>query len=703
MRNRWYHVPHFHVPTHGHHKKVTWLELFYDLIFVAGFIQLGNALGDKVTPGVFLGFCGVFAAMWLAWAGFTFYGNRFIVDDFTHRMMVFVKMITVGAMAVSAHVIVSGGGEGSYDHRGFAAAYALAQTLVALLYLRSFKQQEMGRAYSRYWGGVFALGALIWLASMAVPAPQTFILWAAALLLIMVAPMHRHSRELRECYPHDLEHLSERYGLLTLIVLGESFVKVLATLVEKGVAWSTMLQAGGALLVTFAVWWIYFDDVAGSKLKKTNLAMPIWWLSHLPLQIGITALGVALKKAVTYDVAAYPPYRWLLAGSLAMIFLAAAVIDSVSERRQAELSDRMRVNIRAASGILMLLMPIAGAGMTGFWFMVTVTVICALQVLFDMMMAPLESQETAESESKAEPAPGLHRAETATPRHSVRGTVRKGTPSAMRKDLYFFLIEGSWTRVFATVFVAYLLVNLVFAALFMFEPGAIRASRPDSFLDAFFFSVQTMSTIGYGVMAPATTYGHLIVTLEAAIGLLGVAMVTGLMFAKASRPHASVLFSDRIAISSLGGTPTLMFRLGNPRGNEIIDAKLTFSALVDEITPEGHRFNRILDLELQRDRTPYFNLTWTLYHSLDENSPLKDFDIAGENDLVGLRVTVSGHDGTYGQTIHSRHLYDPGNIVCDHRFVDVHSELPDGRPVVDFGRFHDLVPDTPAESHKRKS
>lgn len=149
--------------------------------------------------------------------------------------------------------------------------------------------------------------------------------------------------------------------------------------------------------------------------------------------------------------------------------------------------------------------------------------------------------------------------------------VRLGAPSELRRDLYFFFIEGSWTRLMATLAFLYVLVNALFAALYLFVPGSISGGD-ESFADAFFFSVQTFSTLGYGAMSPASPWADLIVTIEAATGLLGVALATGLMFAKASRPSSGVMFSQPVVVTERDGVPTLTFRVANARGNDVVDA-----------------------------------------------------------------------------------------------------------------------------------
>ncbi len=692
MRSRWFHVPILHVPRDGVEKKVTWLELFYDLIFVASFIQLGNGLSDQINPAGFLAFAGIFAPLWITWTGFTFFENRFIVDDFTHRLLVFLQMFAVGAMAVTAPAALAGA------PMLFLSSFAVAQVVVAALYYRTWRQVPASRDYSAYWGRVFLASALVAAATAWVPPPYWPIGGAVAVLLVLFAPLSKQSRELNQAQPIDQEHLSERYGLLTLIVLGESFVKVLSSL-SSSTGPMLILQASMTLLITCCLWWIYFDDVAGSRVRRERFAPVVWLYGHLPLQLGATAVGVGIKKAVHFELMELAPaaYRWLLAGSLALTFLAVAIVDSVTERRHAELSDRLRVNVRLASALLMLLLAPAGAGMSAGMFLALVAAVCVAQVVLDMMMAPLESGPEHAEEHGVTTAELARRAasgqEVRHQRPRIGEALRKGAPAALRRDVYFYFMEGSWKRLLAALSFTYLMVNVFFAALYSLRPGCVANVASDSFGDAFFFSVQTLSTIGFGAMHPVTDYGHGIVTLEAATGMLLVALATGLMFAKASRPQASMLFSNVAVVTQRNAKPVLSFRVGNARGNDVVEAALTVTVLRDELTPEGEHLRRMRDLRLVRDRSPLFTLSWTVMHEIDEASPLNGIDWQQPSrSIAAIIVTMLGHDGTYGQTVYSRHIYGPDDLRVDARFVDVISELPDGRMLIDYTRFHDTEP-----------
>jgi inward rectifier potassium channel len=212
-------------------------------------------------------------------------------------------------------------------------------------------------------------------------------------------------------------------------------------------------------------------------------------------------------------------------------------------------------------------------------------------------------------------------------------------------------------------------------------------------LDAFFFSVQTMATIGYGSMYPSTDYANLLVSIEALVGLLGVAMGTGLMFARFSRPTARVLFSGVAVIAPHNGVPALMLRVANERRNQILEAQIGVSLLRDEVTAEGNFMRRFYDLKLLRSQTRSFALSWMVIHEIDENSPLygvtPELMAQTETDIV---VTITGIDETASQTVHARHYYMTEEILWNMRFVDIFTKKSDGRRMLDFHRFHDVTP-----------
>jgi inward rectifier potassium channel len=267
-----------------------------------------------------------------------------------------------------------------------------------------------------------------------------------------------------------------------------------------------------------------------------------------------------------------------------------------------------------------------------------------------------------------------------------------GAPSAFG-DLYYLLVDSSWPRLLGIIAGLFLIANALFALVYLAGGNDIENARPGSFADAFFFSVQTMGTIGYGRLAPATAWSNVLVTVEVITGVLGLAMVTGLVFAKFSRVTARVVFSRVAVVTRHDGVPSLMFRMANARGNQIVEAQVRAVLARDETTAEGNTMRRFHDLHLVRDRNPLFALTWTAIHPITTTSPLfgaKPEELAS----VGAQVVVSlvGIDETVSQTIHARHTYAAPEIIWGARLRDILLQLPDGRRQVDYARFHDTEP-----------
>jgi inward rectifier potassium channel len=286
--------------------------------------------------------------------------------------------------------------------------------------------------------------------------------------------------------------------------------------------------------------------------------------------------------------------------------------------------------------------------------------------------------------------------EAHAPRLLARETADEVLPLGLRRpwfgDLYHRTLRLGWCGFLIAASLLYVIANIVFALLFMLDRDGVANARPGAFWDAFFFSVQTMATVGYGQMYPATRYANLVVTVETAVGLMFVAIATGLVFARFSRPTARILFSRVAVIGPYNGMPTLSFRLANQRRNQILQAEVAATLLRDEETKEGSLIRRFYDLKLQRYRTPVFALTFTVMHQIDRDSPLYGIDadsLAARN--AELVVTASGLDETLARQVHARTSYLPDEILWEHRFVDVLGWTEDGRRVIDYRRFHDTV------------
>lgn len=261
------------------------------------------------------------------------------------------------------------------------------------------------------------------------------------------------------------------------------------------------------------------------------------------------------------------------------------------------------------------------------------------------------------------------------------------------RDPYHLLLTISWHWFLALIALGYFVANSLFALAYLAGGNCIANAQPGNFLDAFFFSVQTMASIGYGAMYPLTVYANAMVAIEALTGLMGLAMGSGLMFARFSRSTARVLFSRVAVIAPLDGVPTLMLRTANQRRNQILEAQLRVRLTRDELTAEGHFMRRVHDLKLVRSQNPLFSLSWTAMHPIDEHSPL--YGVTAETLAAAeatIIVTLSGIDETVSQTLHARHIYAAHEILWNMRFADILMLMPDGHRHIDYTRFHDVIP-----------
>jgi len=267
---------------------------------------------------------------------------------------------------------------------------------------------------------------------------------------------------------------------------------------------------------------------------------------------------------------------------------------------------------------------------------------------------------------------------------------RRGIHASLRHDLYHFLQAASWARLIALLSLLYILANLVFALLYLPGLAGLANARSGSFADAFFFSVQTMSTVGYGYLAPQSLYINLIMVIESVFGFLLTAVATGLIFAKFSRVRARVLFSQVAVIHTLNGKKVLSFRAANQRHAEIVDASIKVALTRDEQTAEGYFLRRFYDLKLERDTSPLFALVWNIYHVIDESSPLFGKNAEDiQNEASVLLVSFSGIDDHLVQTLHTRHAYNSGDIHFGRRLTDIIGWSEEGRRFVDYRRFHE--------------
>jgi inward rectifier potassium channel len=288
-----------------------------------------------------------------------------------------------------------------------------------------------------------------------------------------------------------------------------------------------------------------------------------------------------------------------------------------------------------------------------------------------------------------------HRNEAVPIRIGAFEVTKTGVSRFDLRDPYHLAVTLRWPEFFVALLLVYLVINLVFAVLYWAEPGSISNAGP-SFSEAFFFSIETLATVGYGVMAPATLYGHIVSSVEILCGLTFTALVTGLIFVRFSRPRAKFRFAENAVVTTYNRKPTLMVRVGNGKLTLLADARAGITAVLREEPYVGHVPRRIHELKLQRANLPIFALTWNLMHEIDEESPLYGFtaESMAETDLR-LFVFLEARDHALGATVHDMRDYPPDRILYGMRYQDAITLDGQGRTAVDLTRISAVEPDLP--------
>jgi len=274
-------------------------------------------------------------------------------------------------------------------------------------------------------------------------------------------------------------------------------------------------------------------------------------------------------------------------------------------------------------------------------------------------------------------------------RFGSREIITEGLNLSFWADVSHRCMTASWPAFIggaAFVFVAF---NAFFALFYWLSDQPIANVRGGEYIDYLYFSIETLSTAGYGDMHPQTHYGHFIATIELFTGIFSMSLMTGLIFARFSRPSARLLFADNPVISNHEGQPTLMIRVANERHNIISNANARLWLFKNAVSKEGQSYRRFYELPLLRSESPALALSWTLFHIIDQSSPLDGLDAAGLKAIgATLIVVVSGYDVVAAQTVHARKTYDHPDILLGHRYAEILDTADDGRLRIDYSRFH---------------
>jgi low temperature requirement protein LtrA len=284
-------------------RHATWLELFLDLVFVVAIAELGTSFAHHVSARGFLIYLGLFVPVIWAWAGFTFYATRFDTDDLVYRVHTFAGMFGVAALATTIPAVFDG------DGNGFALTYALIRVVIVVLYARAWRHVPDARDLSGWFIAMFTAAIVLWFVSLAVPAPWKYVVWGAALAFELLAPL-RAWRMMRHAPIHPA-HIPERFGLLTIIVLGEAVIAVVIGTVD--VSWTLLsgVATFAGFLVAVSVWWIYFEYLDTTLVGRDLRAGMTFVYAHFPVAMGIAAMGVGVRLAV---ISAGPGDRYASSG-----------------------------------------------------------------------------------------------------------------------------------------------------------------------------------------------------------------------------------------------------------------------------------------------------------------------------------------------------------------------------------------------------
>ncbi len=362
-------------------RRATWLELFYDLVFVVAVSQLAHELSEDVSWHGFWAYAGLFVPLWWTWIGTTFYANRFDSDDPIRRVMMGLQVLAITILAVNIHQ--------AWDDAstGFALGYIVSRVLLIVEYLRAAKYVPEARSLIYPMNVGFGLGVSCWIVSLWLPAPWKFALWGLGLLIDFAAPFLVASQQ-RQLPPH-AEHLSERFGLFTIIVLGEAVVAVVSGISDMSWGINSAATAVLGFVVAFSLWWLYFENVLEGALKKARdtgrmLITQIWLYGHLPLVTGLAAAGIGVEHVVISEqnLALAGNERWLMAGSVALCYLALAALHKTG----VIYACNSRTQHRLFAAAVMMAIAVFGRGLLPVSVMSAIALVGIVQVVLDMSL-----------------------------------------------------------------------------------------------------------------------------------------------------------------------------------------------------------------------------------------------------------------------------------------------------------------------------
>ena len=378
-------------------RHATWLELFYDLVFVAATAELAHSLSGNISWAGCLKFAILFVPIWWCWVGATFYATRFDIGSIVDRLFALVQMAIVAAMAVNVHHGLSSSGS------GFAICYVLFRVTLILQYLNAGHHIPAARSLTTWYATGFGLSAGLWLVSAFLPPPLRLGLWVVSLAIDLSTPLS--AGRLVAKIPPSMPHVLERIGLFTLIVLGESVIGVVGGLAEHEWSLGSILVGLLGLAIAFSLWWLYFDTADGSPLKsmkvgKMRVALT-WLYAHLPLAMGLVAAGVGVEHLIAHDATAIPSSaeRWLLCSAIATCLLVLAGIHYMSCALGTARYRKILSAYRTASAVLVLLLAMVGDRLSSLNLVTLVALACVVQVRLDLLRSSVAPRPATATET----------------------------------------------------------------------------------------------------------------------------------------------------------------------------------------------------------------------------------------------------------------------------------------------------------------
>jgi low temperature requirement protein LtrA len=383
MRKNLWQPPRLRIDEEHEERRATWLELFYDLVFVVAIAELSHNLSKDVSLGGFIGFVALFIPIWWCWIGATFYATLFDTDDLGDRLLTLLQMSVIIALTVNLHHGLS------TSSHGFAIAYIAARCILILQYLIAGHYVTEARPLTSWYVKGFSIGTVFWLVSLFVPIPWRFGCWTLGLIVEFITPIG--TGDLAVKIPPNMSHVPERLGLFTIIVLGESMAAVVRGVAGKQWDTSSILTAVLGVSIAFSFWWLYFDSVDTSPLetmKAGKIKIFLTWLySHLFLAIGLAAIGVGVEHIIAKSGLDILPRneRWLFCGAVTLCLMILAVINFTTCVLDKMQKGRILSAYRLGAGSFVLFLAIGGNNLSSVVLITLVAGACVVTVVLDLL------------------------------------------------------------------------------------------------------------------------------------------------------------------------------------------------------------------------------------------------------------------------------------------------------------------------------